>query len=55
MHVPCIIPCMVQAYSMHSTGVFHVVQTCFMHVPCMVHAYSLCIICIHVDLPEYSV
>ena len=57
MHVPYIVPCMIQAYSMHITGVFHVCtmhgvdifHACIMHGTCMVQAYFLYVICIHVQ------
>ena len=38
MHISSHIPCMVLAYSMHGTGVFH---AWYRHIPCMVQAYSM--------------
>ena len=47
MQVPFIIPCMIQAYSMHSTGVFH---ACTMHgtnifPACTVHSTCIFPVC----------
>ena len=46
------IPCVIQAYSKHDTGVFHVWYMC---IPCVIQAYSMILgYSIHVCIHSYS-